>query len=32
MALNYPKENRIFEDFPNLNHRLYRESEAHAKI
>lgn len=32
MALPYPKENRIFEDEKNMNERLYRESEAHAKI
>ena len=32
MALNYPKENRIFVDDQNANNRLYRESECHAKI
>ena len=32
MSLNYPKENRIFLDDENTNHRLYRESECHAKI
>jgi len=32
MALQYPKENRMFEDMENSNHRIYRESEAHAKI
>ena len=32
MSLNYPKENRIFEDMKNTNERFYRESEAHAKI
>lgn len=32
MALNYPKENRVFEDMANTNNRFYRESEAHSKI
>jgi hypothetical protein len=32
MSLNYPKENRIFEDMQNTNSRFYRESECHAKI
>jgi ribose 1,5-bisphosphokinase PhnN len=32
MALNYPKDNRIFEDLENINKRIYRESECHAKI
>jgi len=31
MSLNYPKENRIFEDMQNTNSRFYRESECHAK-
>ena len=32
MTLNYPKENRIFEDMRNTNDRFYRESETHAKV
>ena len=32
MALQYPKENRMFGDMENSNKRIYRESEAHAKI
>ena len=32
MSLNYPKQNRIFEDSENTNHRVYRESERHRKI
>ena len=32
MALNYPQENRIFEEMRNTNDRFYRESETHAKV
>jgi hypothetical protein len=32
MALKYPKTNRMFDDMENSNQRLYRESEAHAKM
>ena len=32
MAIEYPRENRIFEDERNMNDRFYRESEAHARI
>lgn len=32
MSLNYPKEQRIFDDMENTNQRFYRESECHAKI
>lgn len=32
MTLQYPKSNRMFTDSNNDNGRLYRESEAHAKI
>jgi hypothetical protein len=32
MALQYPKENRIFTDKENTNHRLYRESEVHSRV
>lgn len=31
MAINYPRENRIFDDRENSNHRFYRESEAHGR-
>lgn len=32
MSLAYPRENRIYEDEKNVNDRLYRESESHAKV
>lgn len=32
MALQYPKENRMYTDNINDNGRFYRESEAHARI
>jgi hypothetical protein len=32
MAINYPKENRMYTDDINTNNRLYRESEKHGKI
>ena len=32
MAVNYPKENRMYTDDENANKRFYRESECHAKI
>ena len=32
MSLNFPRNNRLFEELENSNRRIYRESETHVKI
>lgn len=32
MAVNYPKDNRMYDDCLNSNQRFYRESEIHGRL